>query len=341
MKTLETERLKLRKFSPDDLDAVHSYAGCADNLIYMMWGPNSKENTQAFIDTAIAEAEKEPCHNYHYAVVLKESSALIGGCNLSLDGDTGEVGWLLHRDFWRRGFGSEIGRALLEFGFEELGLYRITAHCDAENIASYGVMEKIGMRREGLFLESRPANKKSSRKYSDELSYAILRDEWEIKKEIEYYNSLPCRFEDFIELPDLTDGEIELVCAHKHNAIPEKKYVPDYIFEIRKNKQKIGSLSLRIGYTEGLYYGGNIGYGIDEPYRGNGYAAAACRLAVPVARAHGMTKLLISNDVNNHASRRVCEKLGLRLVREVRLPEWTELYRDGERYINIFEWSID
>ncbi|MPN53901.1 hypothetical protein SDC9_201569 [bioreactor metagenome] len=103
----------------------------------------------------------------------------------------------------------------------------------------------------------------------------------------------------------------------------------------------MGVLGLRIGYTEGLYYGGQIGYAVDEPHRGNGYAAAACRLVLPVAKAHGMTKLLITNDVNNFASRRVCEKLGLRFVRTALLPEWTELYCEGQRYINIFEWSDD
>jgi RimJ/RimL family protein N-acetyltransferase len=85
---------------------------------------------------------------------------------------------MLHRDNWRQGYATEMGGALLKFGFDELGLHRISARCDSENIASYKVMEKIGMRREGLFLEARPAHKRSIRQYGDELHYAILRDEY-------------------------------------------------------------------------------------------------------------------------------------------------------------------
>lgn len=340
MKTLETPRLLLRKFAPDDFDAVHAYASVLANVIYMPWGPNGEAETRDFINKAIAKTEKETPDDYHFAVTLKDGGGLIGGCVLFTNGDTGELGWILHRDYWRQGYGPELGEALLSFGFGELALHRITAHCDAENYGSYRVMEKIGMRREGLFIEGRPANKLTDKKYSDQLAYAILRDEWEARQELKYYNSLPCVFDGFIDVPPLSDGVIELVCTDKKSAEPERRYVPAYIFEIRKSGERVGGLSLRMGYTDGLYYGGQIGYAVDEQYRGRGYAGTACRLAAEVARAHGMTKLLITNDVNNVASRRVCEKLGTRLVRVACLPEWHDLYKDGQRFVNVFEWSI-
>jgi len=55
-------------------------------------------------------------------------------------------------------------------------------------------------------------------------------------------------------------------------------------------------------------------------------------LLLPVAEAHSMSVLLISNDVTNRPSMRVCEKLGARLVRVARLPEWTDLYKNGQRF---------
>lgn len=347
MKTLETERLLLRRFTPEDFPAVHRYASDEENILYMPWGPNTAAQTQDFIREAIAQAAETPCTNYQYAAVRKDSAELIGACNLALAGEQAEIGWILRRGDWGKGLGTEIGRALLAFGFEELKLHRILAFCDAENIASYRVMEKIGMRREGLFLESRPAHKRADKPYGDEVSYAMLRDEWETQREIAYYKSLPLKFDGFIELPELTDGVISLLCFQKRAAIPEKKYCPAYDFYICKGSEKVGEINLRIGYAgfgpdeSSLYYGGQIGYSVDEAYRGKGYAVRACRLLLPVAKAHGMTKLLITNNYTNTASRRVCEKLGAKFIRRARLPEWTDLYKDGQRFSNIFEWSLE
>lgn len=341
MKTLETERLILRTFKEDDLAAVHSYASCPENILYMEWGPNTREQTLAFINWSITQAGDDPCKNYQYAAVMKDTDTLIGACNLAISGDEAEIGWILHRDYWKQGYGPEMGKALLKLGFEDLSLHRILAHCAAENYGSFRVMEKIGMRREGLFIEGRSAHKLSDKKYGDELSYAMLKEEWEIQKEIAYYNALPCVFNDFIDVPDLSDGVIYLVCTAKKPAIPDKKWVPGYDFAVCKNGERIGEINLRIGYTDGLYYGGQIGYGIDEKHRGNGYAVRACRLLATVAKAHGMRKLLITNNQPNTASKRVCEKLGARFVRVARIPQWHDLYKEGHRFENIFEWSVE
>ena len=82
------------------------------------------------------------------------------------------------------------------------------------------------MRREGLFLDARPPHKLSDRKYGDELIYAILKDEWEVKKEIAYYKTLPVIFDSFIDLPELSDDVIHLVCTAKRPAMPEKNMSP-------------------------------------------------------------------------------------------------------------------
>ena len=345
MKKLETQRLWLREMRESDFSAVHSYASTSENTVFMPWGPNTEEQTRAFLSLAAAEANRQPCVNYQYAVTLKSTGRLIGGCSLALSGDEAELGWVLSLAEWNQGYGTEIGKALLKFGFDELNLHRIIARCDAENIASYRVMEKIGMLREGLFLESRPGRKGGGQAYGDTLSYAILKSDWDAQKEIAYYNSLPCVFNDFITLPTLSNGQIQLVCVAKKPPIPEKKWVPAYVFVVCKGSEKIGELQLRIGYDSGLYgsnlyYGGQIGYSIDEAHRGNGYAAQACRLLEPVAKAHQMETLLITNAHTNTASRRVCEKLGARLLRVARLPEWHDIYQRGHRFVNIFEWSL-
>lgn len=164
--------------------------------------------------------------------------------------------------------------------------------------------------------------------------------EWKIAYEVKYYNSLPVVFNDFFKVPLFSNGEIDVVCVATKTAVPEKKWVPSYEFEIRQNNQPIGRLSFRVGYNESLYYGGQIGYSIQKPYRGNHYAEKACRLIVPLMRAHGMNKVLITNNITNIASKRTCENLGAKYIRIAPLPEWHELFDDGQRFVNIFEWNL-
>lgn len=177
-------------------------------------------------------------------------------------------------------------------------------------------------------------------KYIDEFIHKTVEEytEWKIAHEIRHYNSLPVVFNGFIDVPVLTDGEIELLCIAKSAAVPEKKWVSAYEFEIRLGGLHVGKISLRVGYNESLYYSGQIGYAVDEPYRGHNYAEKACRLLVPVIRAHGMEKILITNNHDNIASRRTCEKLGAKYIRKVTLPEWHDIYLEGQRPVNIFEW---
>lgn len=184
--------------------------------------------------------------------------------------------------------------------------------------------------------------------YSEHLMYigrkqsVVISDEQ--RRDIERVNALPWTFDGFTELPALTDGSIELRCVAMQSGNDsqnvETKLVPQYCFEITKDGEKVGDINLRIGYCERLYYGGQIGYNVEKAHRGNGYAAAACRLLIPVAKAHGMGKLFITNNVTNYASRRVCEKLGAKFVGVATLPEWMDLYRDGQRESNVFEWDI-
>jgi len=317
------ERLFFRKFCDTDFDAVQNYASVAENLLYLPLDPITEEGTRAFISYAAGVEGM-------FAVCLKDGGQLIGGCNVTKNG---ELGWLFHRDFWGKGYGTECGFELLRIGFKEMGLSRIVALCDTKNAASYRIMEKIGMRREGTFVGVRRGG-------GDSHSYAVLKDEWEDHALIRHYNGSPFYFEKFLELGDITDGVVRLVCVNKTAAIPERKRVPSYNFNICIGSEVVGSVGLRIGYTDGLYYGGQIGYDVDEIRRGNGYAGRACLLLLPLAQAHGMKRLLITNNVENKASARVCEKFGARFVKVSRLPVWHDLYQEGARWVNVWELEI-
>ena len=112
-----------------------------------------------------------------------------------------------------------------------------------------------------------------------------------------------------------------------------------YLFHIykRHSLKKIGYISLRLGESPGLYYLGHIGYRIDEPYRGHGFAAQACRLMTPVMQQEGLQSLVITTDTDNWASRRTCDKIGCVLESVVPVPEAYRILCSGStakcRYI--------
>ena len=122
MKTkLETERLILRPLTPDDFEAVHSWVSNPENTRLMKWGPNLEEETRKFLSNAKLGKD--------FAVVLKESNAVIGSCGMypNSANDAGEIGWILHIDHWKHGYGTELGGELIRYGFEDLKLRRIFA----------------------------------------------------------------------------------------------------------------------------------------------------------------------------------------------------------------------
>ncbi len=141
----------------------------------------------------------------------------------------------------------------------------------------------------------------------------------------------------------LTDGVIDLRIEKKSPVNEEKDYVPAYIYKItlHNSTESIGYIDIRIGYNENTYYGGHIGYGIDEPFRGNCYATKACKIIKQVAVSHGMDKLIITCDPNNWASRKTCEKAGLTLKEIADLPPHNEMYQNGDRQKCIYEWDLE
>jgi len=153
---IETDRIVLREFQLSDLEDVHCYAKEMDVVKYMSWGPNTEEDTISFIKDAIYKKDKEPRLVYEMAIIDKVSNALVGGVGLyilSVDNKIGEIGYSLNPKYWNMSYASEAAKAMIDFGFNSLKLHRIEARCDIRNIASSRVMEKSGMKREGIIRE--------------------------------------------------------------------------------------------------------------------------------------------------------------------------------------------
>jgi RimJ/RimL family protein N-acetyltransferase len=163
---IETERLILRRFTPDDVEELLALR--TDPEVRRYLGDQSRERVEQRLLYYISHYEP---HGFGvWGVVSKATGALIGWCGLLfLDGtDEVEVGYGVAREYWGQGLMTEAARASLRYGFERAGLKRIVAIAIPENTASRRVMEKLGMRYE-----------KEARFYDhDVVYYAISRDEF-------------------------------------------------------------------------------------------------------------------------------------------------------------------
>lgn len=145
----------------------------------------------------------------------------------------------------------------------------------------------------------------------------------------------------FFDTSFLKDEEISLVLERTAAANPERGWVPAYYFAIRnKDGVKIGECDLRVGHNENTYYGGNIGYSINEEYRGHHYAGKACLLLFELAKRHNMDYLIISCDPDNVASRKTCEYAGGKLSEIAELPEGNDMRSNGETEKCIYKFIL-
>ena len=167
---LKTQRLLLRPLGPKDLDAVHAYASDRENTRYMLFLPNDTlEETKAFLQGAAADWAREEPVACEFAVVL--DGEVIGAVSVALSEDRteGEMGWILNRRYWGKGYTTEAALAVRNFAIRELKVTRLVAHCDARNVASQRVMQKLSFRLEeesGERVYPKTGEKATERMYS-------------------------------------------------------------------------------------------------------------------------------------------------------------------------------
>ncbi|HYE66345.1 MAG TPA: GNAT family N-acetyltransferase [Pyrinomonadaceae bacterium] len=169
MPEIETARLRLRGFTQDDLDDLLLIRSDPEVMRYIGTGaPATREQTQARINNHLAQWEQ---HGFgQWAVVHKGHGKLIGWCGLGFLERTPEVeiGYGFDKPYWGMGIASEAAAATLRYGFERLQLESIVAVAMPENIGSWRVMEKLGMKYV----------KRAHYYETDVLYYAISREEY-------------------------------------------------------------------------------------------------------------------------------------------------------------------
>lgn len=169
---IATKRLLIRPFQDDDWTALYAYTSNPAVMAYIPEGVMTEAQAQAFV-----RKNQQADAVTAYGLLLKAEHKLIGHMVFHpwFAPRTYEIGWILHPADHRQGYASEAAAALLRYGFEEMKLHRIIATCQPENPASYRVMEKIGMRREGHFQQ---CIHRGGDHWWDEYFYAILAREW-------------------------------------------------------------------------------------------------------------------------------------------------------------------
>ena len=174
---LQTERLILRDFREEDWRDVHEYGSDPEVVNYLPWGPNTEEQSKAFISRVLTQQKTLPRFTFDFAMVNKMTNRVMGSCSIIIQDAANRkamIGYVLNRRYWNQGYVTEAAREVVSYGFDELRLHRIYAACDPANTGSYRIMEKIGMQREGYLRE----HKLFKGLWRDFLLYSILEKEW-------------------------------------------------------------------------------------------------------------------------------------------------------------------
>lgn len=174
---LETERLILRRFEHNDAEKVYnSWATDKECSKQLSWEVHKNINvTENVIKKWISEYENG---SYHWVVELKENSDLIGAIsavNISEEHNNVEIGYCYASIYWNKGYATEALRKVIEFFLLECNVHLVEAYHVATNPASGRVMEKAGMKRDGI-LRDRRINKITG-KYDTLVCYSITKDE--------------------------------------------------------------------------------------------------------------------------------------------------------------------
>lgn len=177
MYIMESERLKLRRFSSDDWQDLHEYLSQEEVIKYEPYNVLSAGECK---ELAISRSKNDD----FWAVCLKENNKLIGNIYFHqqepIEFMTWTLGYVFNPLYYGNGYATEACLSVLHYGFEEMGAHRVTAKCNTENVASWKLLERLSMRREGHFLKPASFKKTSDGKpiWHDAYQYSILEEEW-------------------------------------------------------------------------------------------------------------------------------------------------------------------
>lgn len=174
---LESERLILRRLAEADLAPFLAYLNDPEVARYQSWESYTEEQARGVIEKQRDAEPGRPGRWFTFAAESKEVHSLIGHVALSVkeeDPRQAEIGFTFSRRYQGQGLAREAAECVLDYAFTVLGLHRVVAVTDCENERSVALLHRLGMRREGHFIQ----NIWFKGQWGSEYLYAMLRDEW-------------------------------------------------------------------------------------------------------------------------------------------------------------------
>lgn len=179
---VRTERLVLRQIDPiRDVDAVHAYASLDEVCRYIPWTPRTRDEVAAWLPNRCSVMIPKPGSGASLAIVRQDTGELIGDVMLMWGSDehrTAEIGYVVNPAHAGHGYATEAAGALVDMAFGSLRLHRLTARVDTRNLASAGVLRRLGFRQEAHLLE----NEWFKGEWTDEYDFGLLEQEWRARR---------------------------------------------------------------------------------------------------------------------------------------------------------------
>lgn len=174
---IETKRLRLREFLPDDWRNTHALFNDSRVCKHIPIGPQTEHESRAFAQKMIANSHQSPRISFGLVLTLKKDGRFAGMCGMRRTNPEMRemsIAYILGSRYWGRGFATETARALLQYEFEELEVHRAFADVDPENTGSVRVLKNLGMQREARLRDYTCIRGE----WRDWDLYSILEDEW-------------------------------------------------------------------------------------------------------------------------------------------------------------------
>ena len=304
---IETERLILREYTPDDFDALYEIMSDPETMQHYP-APFDEARTRNWIDWNLDNYKK---YGFGlWAVVLKETGEFIGDCGITIQNIDGEllpeIGYHIHKKYWRRGFAKEAARAVRDWVFRNTEYDTVYSYMKYTNIGSYSTALANGMRKVKEYPD--PKNTVS-------YAYAITRREWETLmkvtvREIEERDYLPVAaiWRDVLDIPNATDDAVaETYEKMKHDS----RY---RTFVAETDGKVVGLVTtaevLAIGHPDG--YLKMNGLGVLPEYRGQGIGKLLLDRVEKLARETGTLYIGLASGMGRTEAHAFYEHLGYR-----------------------------